>query len=138
MTQSYRYLENPDAVHPPVGRYSHLARFKASETLVLAGQVAIDLEGRLVGEGDVAAQTRQVFDNIGRILESAGASFDNVVEFTTYVVGRESVQPYLNGRTGIFDEIFPGRDYPPNTLLVISGLVREDMLVEISTVAVLT
>jgi enamine deaminase RidA (YjgF/YER057c/UK114 family) len=89
MTQTHRSLENPDAVHPPVGRYSHLARFKASETLVLAGQVAIDLEGRLVGEGDLAAQTRQVFDNIGRILEGAGASFDNVVEFTTYVVGRD-------------------------------------------------
>ena len=138
MTRPHRSLENPDAVHPPVGRYSHLARFKASETLVLAGQVAIDQEGRLVGKGDVAAQTRQVFENIGRILESAGASFDNVVEFTTYVVGRESVQPYLDGRTGIFDELFPDGDYPPNTMLVISGLVRDDMLVEISTVAALT
>ena len=45
MTRPHRSLESPDAVHPPVGRYSHLARFKASETLVLAGQVAIDQEG---------------------------------------------------------------------------------------------
>ena len=137
MTHSQRSLENPEGVHPPVGRYSHLARFKASEFLVLAGQVAIDLEGRLVGEGDVAAQTRQVFENIGRILESAGASFGDVVELTTYVVGRESVQPYLDVRTGIFDDIFPDGAYPPNTMLVISGLVREDMLVEVSTVAAL-
>ena len=138
MTQSQRSLENPEGVHPPIGRYSHLARFKASEFLVLAGQVAIDLEGRLEGEDDVAAQTRQVFENIGRILESAGASFGNVVEFTTYVVGRESVQPYLDVRTGIFDDIFPDGAYPPNTMLVISGLAREDLLVEISTVAALT
>jgi enamine deaminase RidA (YjgF/YER057c/UK114 family) len=137
MTQSQRSLENPEGVHPPIGRYSHLARFKASEVLVLAGQVAIDLESRLVGEDDVAAQTRQVFENIGRILESAGASFGDVVEFTTYVVGRESVQPYLDVRTSIFDDIFPDGAYPPNTMLVISGLAREDLLVEISTVAAL-
>jgi len=114
-----------------------MARVKASELLLLAGQVSVDINGNLVGEGDIAAQTRQVYKNIGNILKSAGASFENVVEFTTYIVGREQVQGYLDARTGIFDELFPGGDYPPNTLLIISGLVREEILLEIATTAAL-
>ena len=63
--------------------------------------------------------------------------FDNVVEFTTYVVGRDSVQGFIDGRNQVFPDIFPGGDYPPNTLLVVDGLVREEFLVEIKAVAAL-
>jgi enamine deaminase RidA (YjgF/YER057c/UK114 family) len=89
----------------------------------------------LVGPGDAAAQTRQVFRNIGGVLESAGAGFNNVVEFTTYVVGRDSVQGFIDGRNQVFPDIFPSGDYPPNTLLVVDGLVRDEFLVEIKAVA---
>ena len=137
MTQSRARLSNPGAVHPPVGKYSHLARVEASELLFLAGQVAVDVDGGLVGEGDAAAQTRQVFENIGKVLRSAGATFGDVVALTTYVVGRESVEPYTSARAEVFDEMFPGEQYPPNTLLVISGLAREEYLVEVTAVAAL-
>ena len=60
-----------------------------------------------------------------------------MVEFTTYLVGRESVQPYLAARTEVFPPIFPGKDYPANTLLIISGLILEELLVEIKAVAAL-
>ena len=70
-------------------------------------------------------------------LEGVGASFSNVVEFTTYVVGQDSVQGFIEGRTEVFPTIFPDGDYPPNTLLVIGGLVREEFLVEVSAVAAL-
>jgi len=86
---------------------------------------------------DARAQTRRAYHNIGVLLESEGAFFDNVVQLTIYVVGRESVQPYLDGRTGVFAEIYPDGDYPPNTLLVIEGLVRPEMLVEVTAVAAL-
>ena len=66
-----------------------------------------------------------------------GASFSNVVEFTTYVVGRASVQPFMAARSEVFPSLYPDGDYPPNTLLVIEGLVREEFLVEIKAVAVL-
>ncbi|MDP6550459.1 MAG: RidA family protein, partial [Dehalococcoidia bacterium] len=103
----------------------------------VAGQVPVDNAGNLVGAGDAAAQTRQVFQNLGQVLEGAGASFSDVVEFTTYLVGRESVQSFIRARTDIFPQIFPNADYPPNTLLVVAGLVREEFLVEIEAVAVL-
>ena len=137
MSELKRTVINPGVAHRPVGRYSHIFRVEAGELLFIAGQVALDREGKLVGKADAAAQTRQVFQNIGRLLESAGASFGNVVEFTTYLVGRESIQPFLDARTEVFSEAFPNGDYPPNTLLVISGLVSEDLLVEVSTVAAL-
>jgi len=58
------------------------------------------------------------------------------VQFTTYVVGRDAVQPFLDGRREAFTEAYPDGAYPPNTLLIIPGLVREDLLVEITTIAV--
>ena len=99
--------------------------------------MAVDFDGNPVGVGDMAAQVRQVFANLGGILEGVDATFSNVVEFTTYVVGRDSVQAYIAGRTDLYPEIFPEADYPPNTLLVVDGLVREEYLLEIKAVAAL-
>ncbi len=121
----------------PLGAYSVGMTVNAGRLLYVAGQVGVDAAGDLVGRGDAAAQTAQVFRNIGHILEAAGAGFSNVVEFTTYVVGRESVAGFIQGRNVVFPEIFPGGDYPPNTLLVVDGLVREEFLVEIKAVAAL-
>ena len=128
-------LSNPGGVHPPAGWYHHLARVEGARLLFLAGQVGLDQDGRLAGNGDVHAQLHQAFRNIGKVLESAGASFDSIVQLTTYVVGRESVQPYLDARTELFAEIYPRGNYPPNTLLVVAGLLREEMLVEVTAVA---
>ena len=126
---------NPDNVHPPVGGYSHLARVQARELLYLAGQVAVDLEGNFVGEGDIKAQVRQIYDNIGRLLESAGASWDNVVQLTTYIVGRENVDSFLEERMKIVNRLFPKGDLPPSTLLIIDGLYAEEALAEVTAVA---
>ncbi len=136
MAELQRQTINPDTVSPPLGNYSHVARVRAGELLYIAGQVGIDKDGNLAGE-DAGSQTRQVFDNIGKILASQGATFSNVIEFTVYVVGRESVQPYMDTRTAIRSEQFPNRDFPPSTLLVISGLAREEYKVEIKAVAAL-
>ncbi len=137
MTQLQRSLSSPTGVHPPVGRYSHMARVKASELLFLAGQVSLDEDGNLVGKGDMATQTRQAYRNIGKILESAGATFANVVQVTTCIVGQESVGPYMDGRSTVFDEVYPNGENPPNTLLVVNGLVDEGMLIEVVVIAAL-
>jgi enamine deaminase RidA (YjgF/YER057c/UK114 family) len=110
---------------------------RATQLVYVAGQVAVDVSGNLVGAGDVGAQTQQVFRNIAQILNAAGATFNDVVEFTTYLVGRDSIQPFIAARSEIFPTIFPEQDYPPNTLLVIDSLVREEFLVEIKAVAAL-
>ena len=135
MQEAQRTVVNtPDAAQP-IGAYSQAIRVKAGELLFIAGQVAYDTNGNLVERGDVAAQTRQVFENIGQILASAGASFTDVAEFTTYLVGKESVQPYLEARSELFQTFFPDGDYPANTLLIVDGLVREELLIEVKAVA---
>ena len=137
MSELRRAIVNTDKAPQPIGAYSQAIRTAPGELLFIAGQVAVDLDGNPVGVGDMAAQTRQVFENLGGILESVGATFSNVVEFTTYVVGRDSVQAYIPGRTEVYPGIFPDGDYPPNTLLVVDGLVREEFLLEIKAVAAL-
>ena len=121
----------------PLGAYSLGMSVSPGKLVYVAGQVSVDSSGNLVGKGDAAAQTRQVLQNIGHVLAGAGANFSNVVEFTTYVVGRPSVQGYLQGRSEVYPDLFPNGDFPPNTLLVVAGLVNEDFLVEIKAVAAL-
>jgi enamine deaminase RidA (YjgF/YER057c/UK114 family) len=137
MDKLQRIVFNPAVAPKPLGAYSHAAKVTPGSLLYVAGQVGVDSSGDLVGEGDVGAQTRQVFQNIGHVLAGAGASFSDVVEFTTYLVGRESISPFIDARSELFPGLFPTGDYPPNTLLIISGLVREEFLVEIKAVAAL-
>lgn len=128
---------NPQGVHAPPGKYSHAAKVEEGRALlVVAGQVALDTDGELVGEGDVRAQTRQVFRNMEAVLAGAGASFADVIEFTYYVVGREHTAGFIEARTSIFDAAYPDGRYPPATLLVVAGLANERFLVEVSALAV--
>ena len=137
MADLQRAAVTSDKAPAPLGAYSVGMTVNAGRLVYVAGQVGVDISGNLVGQGDAAAQTRQVLQNIGGVLEAAGAGFSNVVEFTTYVVGRSSVQGFIDGRNQVFPDIFPNGDYPPNTLLVVEGLVREEFLVEIKAVAAL-
>ena len=137
MADLQRAAVTSDKAPKPLGAYSVGMTANAGRLLYVAGQVGVDVNGELVGPGDAAAQTQQVLENIGQILAAAGAGFSNVVEFTTYVVGRSSVQGFIDGRNQVFPDIFPAGDYPPNTLLVVDGLVREEFLVEIKAVAAL-
>ena len=92
-------IDSPKGVHVPPGKYSHAARAEGP-LIVLAGQVALDIDGELVGENDVAAQTRQVFRNMSAVLAGSGTSYANVVEFTYYIVGRENVQGFMECADG--------------------------------------
>ncbi len=127
-------IPQPEGVHMPPGKYSHAARAEGT-LIVIAGQVALDIDGELVGENDVAVQTRQVFQNMQAVLAGSGSSYSNVVEFTYYIVGRENVPGFMEARTAIFDEAYPDGDYPPATLLVVGGLANESFLVEVSALA---
>ena len=130
-------IHNPDALGKPLGQYSQIARVRASEFLFIAGQVATDRSGKTVGADDFDAQCRQVFANIEAALKSQGASFANVVEFTTYMVHSQEVPKFMTYRKREFPRLFPGGAYPPNTLLMIDRLVNEAFLIEVATVAAL-
>ncbi len=82
MPELQRTIINPPSVSPPRGLYSHVARVKAPELVFIAGQVALDAGGNLVGPGDAGAQTTQVFSNLEQILASVGATFKNVLSST--------------------------------------------------------
>ena len=135
MVQTRKQVVIASGVPQPIGAYSNAIQVNASRLLYIAGQVGLDADGNLVGAGDVAAQTKQALANIGAILSSAGASFSDVVEFVTYVVGRDSIQGFIAGRTEVYPQMFPNSEYPTNTLLVIEGLVRPEFLVEIKAIA---
>jgi len=126
---------NPDSLGKPLGQYSHITRVKASEFLFIAGQVGADKEGKTPADFD--AQCAQVFANLGAALASQGASFANVVEFTTYLVHSQDIAKFMKYRTREFPRLFAGGAYPPNTLLMIDRLVREEFLIEVSAVAAL-
>ena len=130
-------IVNPPKLARPMGQYSHVTRVKASELLFIAGQLAADAEGKLVGADDFDAQCVQVFTNIEAALSSQGASFANVVEFTTYLVHSQDVAKFMKYRLREFPRLFPSGVYPPNTLLMVDRLVQEPFLIEVSTVAAL-
>ena len=130
-------IYNPDALGKPLGQYSHVTRVKASEYLFIAGMLAADRDGKLVGGGDFEAQCGQVFRNIEAALQSAGAGWRNVVQFTTYLVHSQDIPKFMSFRLREFPRMFPDGAYPPNTLLVIDRLVAEPFLVEVQTVAAL-
>jgi enamine deaminase RidA (YjgF/YER057c/UK114 family) len=128
---------NPDAMGKPLGMYSHIARVRASEFIFIAGQLATDKEGKLVGADDFDAQCAQTFANIEAALTSQGAGWDNVVQFTTYLVHSQDIGRFMRYRQGAFPRMFPRGIYPPNTLLIIDRLVTEPALIEVQTLAAL-
>jgi enamine deaminase RidA (YjgF/YER057c/UK114 family) len=125
---------NPDTLGKPLGQYSQMTRVKASEFLFIAGQVGVRKDGKLAGE-DFAAQCAQTFANIEAALESQGAGWSNIVEFTTYLVHSQDIPKFMAFRLREFPKMFPSGAHPPNTLLMIDRLVQEPLLIEVSAVA---
>ena len=128
---------NPDSLGKAPAQYSHITRVKASEFLFIAGQVARDKAGNLVGSDDFESQCAQVFINIEAALKAAGAGWKNVVQFTTYIVRSQDIPKLRNFRAGEFPKMFPDGVFPPNTLVVVDRLAEEAFLIEVQTIAAL-
>jgi 2-iminobutanoate/2-iminopropanoate deaminase len=121
---------------PTFGMYSHGMIAPGGELVVVAGQVAADRAGKLVGPGDAVAQTRQAFENVRAVLEAAGSSMRQVVRFQTFLTHAADIEGFMQARKELFPRYFPDGVYPPNTILVVSRLVLPDLLVEIEAMAV--
>jgi enamine deaminase RidA (YjgF/YER057c/UK114 family) len=128
---------SPDVLGKPLGQYSQITRVKASEFVYIAGQLATNREGAIIGADDFDAQCTQVFANIESALKSVGAGWGNVVEFTTYLVHSQDIPKFMTYRKREFPNFFPDGAYPPNTLLMVDRLVQEPFLVEVKTIAAL-
>jgi enamine deaminase RidA (YjgF/YER057c/UK114 family) len=135
MTKSAVTYLNPPSSTPPAGMYSHVARMAPGELAFIAGQVAVDRSGASVGVGDLAAQTNQVFTNIGDILNDLGSGFDQVVQLTTYLTSADSIPAFMSARAALFPKLYPDGKCPPNTLLIIDRLVKPEFLIEVAVIA---
>jgi enamine deaminase RidA (YjgF/YER057c/UK114 family) len=134
---SHLEIFSPKQLGKPLGQYSQITRVKASEFVFIAGQLAADVAGNVVGEGDFDAQCLQVFKNIEAALVSVGGNWENIVQFTTYLVHSQDIQKFMDFRKRHFPAYFTNGVYPPNTLLMIDRLVQEPFLVEVQTIAAL-
>ena len=122
---------SPDTLPPPFG-YSQVVDAPASRVAFVSGQVPLDAAGELVGEGDFAAQVRQVFENLTAALAAADATWDDVVKLNYFVrdVGE------VASLRAIRDEYVNPERLPASTLVEVSRLFRDEVLVEIEAVAV--
>ena len=130
----------PKAVTPkkfgaPLGMYSHGMVAPGGEILVVAGQVGIG-QGGEVAAGDVVAQTKQALDNVRAVVEAAGCSMRDIVRLQTFLTHAADIPGFMKARAEVFPGYFPDGVYPPNTLLIISSLVKPELLVEIEAMAV--
>jgi reactive intermediate/imine deaminase len=124
-----RYLQ-PANVPKPAGDYSQGVKVKGGTLVVISGQVAWDVQGNLVGKGDIRAQTRQVFENLKNMLASAGATFQNVVKLGVFLKNLEDFAAFREVRAQYLKP-----PYPPTTLLVVKSLAREEWLLEAEVMA---
>jgi len=123
---------NPTSLPTPTS-YSHGVIARGSRLVFVAGQVAEDSEGNVVGRGDMSAQARQVFANIGRILAACGAKPEQVTKLTIYVAGykRDYLALIEAGRVEVF-----GSHKPTDTLIGVAMLTRPEYLLEVDALAV--
>ena len=124
---------NPSSIHRPRG-YSHAIAVEGGRLIFVAGQVALDKDGNLVGKGDLRAQTDKALDNLIAALTAAGATPADVVKVNTYVVNYKPADyPIIReARARIFDAQSP----PASTLLGVQALAVEELLIEIEAIAV--
>ncbi len=116
----------------PLGIYSQAVKAEGNRLLFISGMTARDKEGKVVGKGDIKVQTRQVLENIKAVLEEAGATFDHIVKVTVYVTDMSHFKEIHQARAEYFK-----KDYPASTMVQVSGLVSEDLLIEIDAIAIL-
>jgi enamine deaminase RidA (YjgF/YER057c/UK114 family) len=133
MNKNLQYV-NPADAPPAQGLYSHMTRVKAGELIFVAGQLSVGNDGQLVGKHDFDRQFKQVFTNLQSVLTSAGCSFDDVVRFNTFLVHSQDIDHFMRLRAEVFPGFFATDVYPPNTLLVVDRLVKEDFLIEVEAV----
>jgi enamine deaminase RidA (YjgF/YER057c/UK114 family) len=131
-----RKVLTPTGDGKPIGMYSAGFVADASPLVFVAGQVAMDPDGRVVGPGDLKAQAAQVYRNLAAVLAEAGCTLRDVVKFTTFLVRNEDWAPFAEWRKTEYPRLFPDGVYPANTGVVVKELARPELLLEVEAIAV--
>lgn len=124
-----RRLARVADVAPAVGPYSHAV--VAGGTVYVAGQVATDADGNLVGEGDFTAQARQVYRNLDAVLRAAGTALDRVLKLTVFLTDIENVAVAARVRA----EFMSAHAYPASTVVQVTCLPDPRWLIEVEAIA---
>lgn len=112
----------------PLSHYTDAVRF--GDLLFISGAAPLDGDNNLVGPGDVTAQTRQVLENIAAVLRAAGAGFGDILKVTVYLTDMAD-----RGAVNEVRKEYFGDAYPASTLVEVSKLAVDGMIVEIEAVA---
>lgn len=105
---------------------------KMGNFVFISGQISQDPNGKVVGENDMTAQSKKVYENIEAILKQAGGTFANIIKVTAYLTDMTRYQEYNQVRAQVF------RDYKPaSTTVEVSGLAFKGLLVEVEAIAYL-
>ena len=128
-----KYFLNPPSSPTPKS-YHHAVAVEGGRSIYLSGQVAFDAERKIVGVGDVVAQTRQAMRNLKAAVEAGGGKMSDIVQITTHVVNYDPDQ--LDDITSTIAEFFSPESLPANTLVGISSLSTDGLLIEIGGIAV--
>ncbi len=131
-----RRVLTPKGDGKPIGMYSAGFEVGPGRLVFVAGQVAMDAGGRIVGEGDFGAQATQVYRNLAAVLAEAGCAFRDVVKFTTFLTRYEDFPAFAEWRKAEYPRLFPDGVYPANTGVVVQSLARPGLLLEVEAIAV--
>lgn len=122
---------NPDSLPAPFG-YSHVVEVKNGRTIYVSGQVSMNNEGQIIGHGDLATQTKQVFENIKFALEAVGVNFNDVVKLTFFLTDISKMQVVREIRDQYVNTMNP----PASSAVEVRKLIRDELLIEIEAIAV--
>lgn len=124
---------NPDTVAAPIGSYSQSVRVETAEAtwIYVSGQIAVDLDDRLVSPNDLPAQTERVYENLRAVLEAHGATFDDVVKIQTYFTTLDGLAESREIRA----RYLPAEP-PASTAVQVAALVVPEAVIEVDVVAV--
>ena len=125
-------IHPPELAAPP--GYANVVEVTGGKLVFIAGQTALDRDGNLVGGSDVEAQADQAFRNLGFALQAAGCTAKNLVKLNVYMRDMKGLAAYRRARDRFFGAVEPPAA-PAITLVEVSKLFREDLLIEIEAVA---
>jgi len=125
---------NPPSLAKPAG-YAHGWEVQGGKTIYIAGQVALDKAGQVVGSGDLVAQFRQICENLKAIVGARAGQMNDIVKLTMYVLSKADYKAKAKDIGLVYREYF-GRHFPAMTLVEVKGLYDDDCAIEIEGVAV--
>jgi len=133
MAQVEKQFVNPFRVKP--SGYTHVVTSAPGKTIYVSGQVPVNEAGQIVGDGDLKAQTQQVFENLRYCLRFTGANFEDIVKITTYIVNYKptDIDIVREVRKGYLSKENP----PASTLVGVQALAHPQYMIEIEAIAVI-